>query len=258
MRAAAVMALAALAVLTLAGASACTSGSDFPDPSNPVASIPWPDYELLRYQISDQTGTIQGTLELEVERRDDTYRMRVLFLLTDQAARDETLVTVDAATLRPLRYERLAEDADDRIEVNGVYRVEADGTTVLDARIVENGDVTEQRLMIGDFAFDNDSSAWLWRSLPFAQDFEVTYRSVNVFQRRSQLVSVRVVGTDLVATPAGEFVSWQVAVRPGQERQNLWYERDVPHRLVQWDQQPRRFRLVEVRTQRVPRRATDG
>ena len=242
------MALTGLAILVVA----CAPGTDFPDPSSPVAAIPWPDYELLIYQITDQTEAVQGTLELEVEQLDDTFRMRVLFVLPEQGARDETRITVDAVTLRPLTYERLAEDADDRIEVRGVYSARADGTMDVDARVVENGVVAEERLMVGEFAFDNDTSAWLWRAIPFAQDFEVTYRSVNVFQRRSQLVSVRVVGTDLVATPAGDFISWQIAVRPGQERQNLWYDQEAPHRLVQWDQQPRRFRLLEVRTQRPP------
>ena len=142
------MALAGLAILAVA----CTPGTDFPDPSSPVAAIPWPDYELLIYQITDQTAAVLGTLELEVERLDDTFHMRVLFLLPEQGARDETRITVDAATLRPLTYERLAEDDDDRIEVSGVYSAQADGTMDLDARVVENGDVKEERLMVRAFA----------------------------------------------------------------------------------------------------------
>ncbi len=98
-------------------------------------------------------------------------------------------------------------------------------------------------------AFDNDSSAWLWRSIAFAQDHELTYRSVNVYRGRSQLVQLAVRGQDTLRGPDGDVIVWQVVVTPGVEISRAWYEVAPPHRLIRWDQQPRRFLLREVSTE---------
>ncbi len=248
-----IQSLAAILAALLIGA-ACSSATDFPDPSNPVRSIPWPDYELLRYDITDQTGTALGTVDFEVERDGDEYQFRVLFLLPDGNVRDETFLHVAADTLTPLRYERLATNDDDTIEVNGVYGVDAEGAAIVDGVVIENGDREEERISIGEFAFDTESSAWLWRTIDFRQDYEVSYRSVNIRVGRSQLVRLRVVGQDFLGTPAGDFVSWQVEARPGLDRQNIWYAVDDPHLLVRWDLEPRRYTLREVVTERAAAR----
>ena len=228
-------------------AAACSSGSDFPDPADPVSSMPWPDYELLRYDITDQREVWLGTVDLEIRRVGDVFEMRVLFLLPALQQRDEIFLTVDAATLSPLHYSRLATDSDDRFEAEGTYR-EGDEGPVLESLVTDNGEETSRLVELDDFAFDTDSSAWLWRSVIFELDREFTYRSVNVVEQRTQLVLLRVVGQDLVRVPAGEFLAWQLEVRPGLERQNVWYEVEAPHRLIRWDLEPRRYRLREVVT----------
>ena len=101
-----------------------------------------------------------------------------------------------------------------------------------------------------DFSFDTDSSAWLWRTLPFALDLELSYRNVNVFAQRTQLVGLRVRGQDEIHTPVGDFLAWQLEVRPGVERQTAWFAVDAPHILVRWDLEPRRYLLSEIVTER--------
>ena len=235
--------------LVLIGA-ACSRASEFPDASDPVRSMPWPDYELLRYDILDQTGLTLGTVDFEVDRQGEEYQFRVLFLLTEGNARDETFLHVVAETLAPLRYERLATDDDDRIEVMGVYGTDEDGEAIVDSVVIDNGSREEDRVSIGEFAFDTESSAWLWRSIDLSQDYEVSYRSVNVPASRSQLVRLRVIGQDPIRTPAGTFQTWQVEARPGLNRQTVWYGVDAPHLLVRWDLQPRRYLLREIVTER--------
>ncbi len=225
--------------------AACDPTTNFPDPSDPVANIPWPDYELLRYVVIDQTNRELGAVDFEIAREGDEYHIRVLFVLDDPEGRDEVDLWVAADTLQPLRYERRAVSADQLIEVSGVY---SDGG--VDVVVIEDGEREEERVETGEFAFDNDSSAYLWRSIAFEQDAQVSYRSVNVPQGRSQLVRLRVLGQDLISVPAGEFLSWQVEIRPGLERQNVWYSVDPPHVLVRWDQEPRRFLLREIVTER--------
>ena len=243
------LAVAALVLVAVIGA-ACSPTAEFPEAQSPVANIPWPDYELLRYDISDQTDLVLGTVDFEVERQGDEFQLRVLFVLVEDDVRDEVILRVEAATLKPLRYSRVATDVDTRVEVEGVYGIDENGEGIVDTVVIENGEREERRVETGAFAFDTDSSAWLWRSIPFAQDYTVSYRSVNVPQQRSQLVRLRVVGQDLLPTPAGDFLSWQVEARPGLDRQNIWFSVDAPHFLVRWDLPPRTYLLREVVTER--------
>lgn len=231
-------------------AAACAEGADFPDPSNPVTRIPWPDYELLRYDIIDQTDLKIGTVDFEVERIDDEFRLRVSFLLPDSATEDELILFVEAGTLRPLRYQRLATNPDERVEVSATYGVDAEGRPVADTVVVDGDDREEKRIELDENSFDTDSSAWLWRTLDFQVDLELSYRSVNAFAQRSQLVGLRVRGEDQIRTPAGDFLAWQLEVRPGVERQTAWFTVEPPHRLVRWDLEPRRYLLREIVTER--------
>ena len=171
----------------------------------------------------------------------------ILLLCAATASFSQDDETPHAETLEPLAYSRLAEDPDDRISVEGTYRT-IEGERVLESVVDDKGDVESKRVELAEFAFDTDSSAWLWRSIAFAQDAEVTYNSVNVVEQRMQLVRLLVVGQDLLRVPAGEFLAWQVELRPGLDRQNVWYEVEAPHRLIRWDLEPRRYTLREVVT----------
>jgi len=228
---------------------ACSSPSQFDAPTNPVAQIPWPDYERLTYAILDQTDTNLGTLVLETKREGGEYLLRLRFELDSAGVTDEVEVRVDAETLAPLSYRREAVSAEERITVSGDYSGGGEQGLSVDAVVGERGGRTEERVGAGPFAFDNDSSAWLWRSIDFAPDRELTYRSVNVYRQRSQLVQLAVRGQDTLRGPAGDVVVWQVVVTPGVEISRAWYDIDPPHRLIRWDQQPRRFILREISTE---------
>ncbi len=232
-------------------AAACGSDANFDDPVNPVSQIAWPDFERLHYDMLDQTDTLLGTLVLETQRENDRYRLSLTFDLDtkDGPVSDIVTVWVDADTLQPIRYERQAESAEQALTAEADYEIDSDGRTTVSVRVDDNGDVTEETVDADTFAFDNDSSAWLWRSLAFEQDLELTYRSVNVIQRRSQLVQVAVRGQDTLRGPDNQdFLVWQVVATPGVEISRAWYEVDPPHRLVRWDQQPRRFILTRIET----------
>ncbi len=241
--------LAAGATLAALLLLACSSPSQFDEPSNPVAQIPWPDYERLTYAIFDQTDAELGTLVLETRREGDIYVLRLRFELHGSDVTDEREVRVDARTLTPISSRLDAASADEQISVSGQYGTDAEGGFYVDGIVIENGERTEERIEAGDPAFDNDSSAWLWRSIAFAQDHELTYRSVNVYRGRSQLVQLAVRGQDTLRGPDGDVIVWQVVVTPGVEISRAWYEVEPPHRLIRWDQQPRRFLLREVSTE---------
>ena len=245
---------ATLAVLLLL---ACSSSSQFDEPSNPVAQIPWPDYERLTYAIYDQTDAELGTLVLETRREGDIYVLRLRFELHGSDVTDEREVRVDARTLTPISSRLDAASADELVSVSGQYGTDSEGGFYVDGVVVKIRERTEEpieerteeRIEAGDLAFDNDSSAWLWRSIAFAPDHELTYRSVNVYRGRSQLVQLAVRGQDTLRGPDGDVIVWQVVVTPGVEISRAWYEVEPPHRLIRWDQQPRRFLLREVSTE---------
>ena len=240
--------------------AACGSESNFDDPENPVSQIAWPDFERLHYDILDQTDVKRGTLVLETLRADDAYQLSLRFRLDteDGLVTDDVTVWVDAESLRPIRYERRAEAPDELLRAEADYEVNSEGEISADMSVEridkeeededERSEIINETLEAGVFAFDNDSSAWLWRSLAFAQDLELTYRSVNVVQQRSQLVQVAVRGQDTLRGPEGDVVVWQVVATPGVEISRAWYEIEPPHRLIRWDQQPRRFVLTRIET----------
>lgn len=231
---------------------ACGSDTTFDDPEDPVSQISWPDFERLHYDILDQTDIRRGTLVLETVREDDVYLLSLRFRLDTESGEvvtDDVTVWVDAESLQPIRYERRAESSEKTVTAEAEYRADGDGEVSAHVVLDEDGEITEETVEAGVFAFDNDSSAWLWRSLAFEQDLELTYRSVNVVQRRSQLVQVAVRGQDTLRGPQGDVVVWQVVATPGVEISRAWYEIDPPHRLIRWDQQPRRFVLTKIETE---------
>jgi len=230
---------------------ACSSESSFDDPQDPVSQIPWPDFERLHYDMFDQTDTLLGTLVLETVLQDDVYQLSLMFTLNTEegVVTDEVKVWVDAESLQPVRYARQAESSEESLTAQATYQANADGEISASVTLDDDGEVTEETVEAGLFAFDNDSSAWLWRTVAFEQDLELTYRSVNVVQRRSQLVQVAVRGQDTLRGPEGDVVVWQVIATPGVEISRAWYEIDPPHRLVRWDQQPRRFILTMIETE---------
>lgn len=229
--------------------AACGSETDFDDPEDPVSQVAWLDFERLHYDIFDQTDVKRGTLMLETIRQDDVYQLSLRFRLDTESGEvvtDDVSVWVDAESLQPIRYERRASSSEKTVTAEADYRADSDGAISAYVVLDEDGEVTEETVEAGVFAFDNDSSAWLWRSLAFEQDLELTYRSVNVMQRRSQLVQVAVRGQDTLRGPQGDVVVWQVVATPGVEVSRAWYEIEPPHRLVRWDQQPRRFILTKI------------
>ncbi len=253
--------VAALAVACALLVAACGFESDFDDPESPVSQIPWPDFERLHYDWLDQTDEKLGTVVMETVREDVRYRLSLMFSreTADGPVADLVTVWVDAETMAPVRYERSADAPDESLQAEADYRLNRDGTISADVSVVrtdkEEDDEEKRTKRItetvdaGVYAFDNDSSAWLWRSLAFMQDLVLTYRSVNVVHQRSQLVQVAVRGQDTLRGPDGDVVVWQVVATPGVEVSRAWYEIDPPHRLIRWDQQPRRFVLTRIETE---------
>ena len=176
--------------------------------------------------------------------------MRVQFLLPDTATEDELTLFVDAATLRPLRYQRLATTPGERVEIDATYGVDADGQRFVDSIVLQGDDREERHLELDEHSFDTDSSAWLWRTLAFSSSLG---DQLSLRQRLRAAQPARRPARPRPRRdphPAGDFLAWQLEARPGVERQTVWLTVDAPHILVRWDLERAAYLLREIVTTR--------
>lgn len=193
-----------------------------------VSAIPWASREEAHYRLEDREGNKGGVGVLAVERRGETYRLTLRF--RNDGNSDESEVTVDADSLKPLSLRRVivGEDRTDIVEGNYV-----EAGVLIDAQ--SDGDETKTSLRVPEHSYDNESSLFLWRTLPFAEGFEATYNTIMVNRRERSTVTVTVVGRETVDVPAGTFEAWRVEVRSGDISQVAWYATDSRHHLVKYD-----------------------
>ena len=216
-----------LAALLLA---ACIVEEDSAATRDIVSTIPWPDDERAEYVLLDRdNGEERGRGVLSATRQDGTLELRLRY--SDERDSDESVVLVDALTLKPISVHR--EITSEAVVVTGEY--DSAESIVRITTIDKDGDERPVPLSLEEHYYDNESSLFLWRTIPFEEGYEASYYSVLTNQRGQTLVTVRVVEREEVTVPAGTFQTWRVEIRFGGTRQVVWYA-DTPERaLVQYD-----------------------
>jgi hypothetical protein len=197
-----------------------------------VSTTPWPDHERAEYVLLNRDGERErGRGVLEASREGNTYELNIRF--EGNGNTDESTVTVDAETLKPLTVRRELTGEDD-----ASFEAEYDAVEGV-VRIVETTDGDEReipRRIDKEHYYDNESSLYLWRTIDFREGFEAAYHTVLANQGGVQrVVRLRVVGKEGVTVPAGTFEAWRVEVRSGDRRQIVWYADTPERRLVQYD-----------------------
>lgn len=224
-------------------AAACAGGSQ-PTSEPIVARIPWSGYEEASYVLVDDDGQEVARGVFTIQQEDDRYRLSQRFQST--TATDETVALVGADDLAPIEVERVinGRPGELRFQVNYVGGIAEVIRTTADER-------RSDQLNVPPNAYDMASSLFLWRTIPFAPGYEVTYTNMmTAVQERSRRASVtlRVAGKERVRVPAGTFEAWRVEVRSG-GRDIAWYAVDDGHPLVMYDNGEQTF-LLEALTQR--------
>ena len=204
-----------------------------------VSEIPWPDRERAEYVLLDG-GEEVGRGTLSVTRRGGEFELRLSF--SGQGETDETVVIVDATTLKPrsVRREISSEDKTTAGEYDPVEEV------VEFKEVDEDGNerVVPQRLE--EHYYDNESSLFLWRTVPFEEGYAAKYYTVLVNQGTQRVVALEVVGKEEVTVPAGTYDTWRVEMRSQGTTQIAWYA-DTPERpLVQYNNSRRLFQLTAI------------
>jgi hypothetical protein len=189
---------------------------------------PWQDGEHYFYELVDNDGKSLGEAVLSVEIEGDRIMLWQEFESDD--AEDTTIVTVDSASLKPIASEREIQEPDGDIERIDVEYNE-DG-----ALITRNEDEgTTTGLSVPGYSYDNDTSLFLWRTLPFTTGYEGSYTTIITNHRSRQKVNLRVTGLETITVPAGTFEAWRLEITTSNARQLAWYANTPERQLLRYD-----------------------
>jgi len=244
------IALAEVAASLLLACEATTPSAATSDVVDVVAFV---DGEQLTYELVNVENELQGTGVLTVRTEGSRLVLEQRYESTGgtdgEPSTDVVTVAVDAATLRPFgglrEASRAMNDGSRQHEVyDWVYDVDGDVTGLAYESTID-GERSDGELELREHHYDNETSLWLWRTLPFADDFEASYVSVNPIAGTQQTVTVQTPSIETIEVPAGTFETWRLIVRNGRALRSAWINVEAPHEIVQWDNGDVIFRLTK-------------
>lgn len=209
-----------------------------------VTRIPWPDTERATYRVLDDDGEEVGTLEMSVDPEgDDAYLLGQHFSFPGREFTNDAAAVVGRAELQPRRTTYVIDGPDGVASCSAEY--EGSDVTVLNIR--EDGERTDT-LDVPNIAYDSWSDLFIWRTIDFAQGFEIEYADIVACQAPAppQRLSVKleVTGGEMIDVPAGTFDTWRVEIDAGRD-QKAWFTTDDAHILVRYDNGDQIFELIE-------------
>ena len=209
-----------------------------------VTRIPWPDTERATYRVLDDDGEEVGTLEMSVDPEgDDAYLLGQHFSFPGREFTNDAAAVVGRAELQPRRTTYVIDGPDGVASCSAEY--EGSDVTVLNIR--EDGERTDT-LDVPNIAYDSWSDLFIWRTIDFAQGFEIEYADIVACQAPAppQRLSVKleVTGGEMIDVPAGTFDTWRLEIDAGRD-QKAWFTTDDAHILVRYDNGDQIFELIE-------------
>lgn len=230
--------LAAVAVLL----TGCESE---PLPSNAVVSeIPWAVPETTQYRVLDDEDQDVGTLEMTIEEaRDGRVRLHQYFDFPEAGFVNDATVVAGAEDLAPVSTSFQIQGPEGDLMCGAAY---LDGKVVVE-RVGEDGERTDE-LNVPRAAYDSWSDLFLWRTLPFAEGYDVEYTDVlscTLARSQKQRVGLEVKGLEEVTVPAGTFDAWHLEIASGGGTQDAWYADNEARTLVKYDNDMQTFELTD-------------
>ncbi len=212
--------LALLAVVS----TACSSNSG-PPTSDVAGAIPWPSSESVNYTVKNRKGDELGKIVLAVDASGGSTKLSQLF--DGSNTTDNSSVMVDSRTLKPMSSEREIKTPKDDTRIVATYTEQG--------VLIKQGDDKESGLSVPEHSYDNDSSLFLWRTLPFANEYQGSYITIVTNRRTRQTVHLRVLGKETVNVAGGSFEAWKLQVKAAGVTQLAWYADSGSHQLVRYD-----------------------
>jgi hypothetical protein len=236
-----------LAPLLLAVLVAVACTAEPPPTQDIVDSIPWPDGEELQYRLLESDGGDEvgsGVLYASLSGR--IWELRLEF--EGRESTDESQVTVDFETLKPSISRRKIVTPSRDEEATGEYDTEENVVTITQT---VDGETSSSPRRLEEHYYDNESSLYLWRTIPFAEGYKASYHSVLVNRGNQPVVTLEVVGREEVTVPAGAFDAWKLEIRWESRKQTAWFADDNARTLVKYDNTDTVFELLELPTEEV-------
>jgi len=234
------------APVLLFAASACFSSSVCRDCQDIVTTVPFQAGETNRYQLL-QNDKPKGTFELATVAGGSGRLMLKQLSSDGQGNSDNSQVTVDAATLKPVSGQREVTDSSQRTLLETSYDAIDKGKC--GSGIVVNvkqsvfkpptdatpASVRSNPKCVPDFAYDNDTSLFIWRTITFEKGYTVTYRTVLTNRQQDQIVTLTVKDQTQVTTPAGTFDAWYVEITADESTQQAWIASTPDRRILRYN-----------------------
>jgi hypothetical protein len=187
-----------------------------------VSTIPWAGDESHTYTVKNN-GEVVGRSVLTVDVQGATTVLSQSFR---GETTDESAVTVDSQTLKPQSARREVIARDDDVVVETTYT--ADGA------VIKQGE-RQSGLSVPEHAYDNDTSLFLWRALPYEVGWQGSYITIITNRRSRQKVNLFVVRRETVQLATGEYSAWRLEIKTSNATQTAWYA-DTPRReLLRYD-----------------------
>ena len=139
----------------------------------------------------------------------------------------------DAGSLRPQSVERVINGPQGERRCQAQYV----GSVATVTQRSEKDERTD-RLDVPIGSYDSWSDLFLWRTLAFAQDFEITYSDVlscTLAKPQVMPVALKLMDKETVSVPGGTFQTWRLEIRSGGRTQKAWYSDDQARTLVRYD-----------------------
>ncbi len=196
-------------------------------PTSDVAgSIPWPSSETLNYNVLNKKSNENlGKITLSVDASGSNTKLSQLF--DGNTTKDDLTVTVDSKTLKPISSQREIKNSKDDTKISADYTPQG--------VLIEQGDKKQSGLTVPDHSYDNDTSLFLWRTLPFADGYTANYVTIVTNRRTRQTVHLHVFGKETVNGPAGSFQAWRLQIKAAGVTQTAWYADTPTKQLVRYD-----------------------
>ncbi len=233
-----------LIAVPLALAAGCAATDTCSNCQDIVTAVPWSAPETHTYALT-QHGNDKGTVTLGVEKQEDGFVVRQR-AADDEGNSDESSVTIDGATLKPLQGTRTIIDATERKVAESTYE-DVEKGTCSSGRIVrikqstykppaaDRPDSTRSNPMcVPEHAYDNDSSLFIWRAIKFEKGYTVSYITVLANRRDTQTVTLRVRDQQKLDTGAGQVDVWLVDIDAPSGAQRAWFAASSDHRLLRY------------------------
>jgi len=217
-----------------------------------VETIPWSDVERSEYVWLDHDDpTIEcgsGVLTTDVMGAETELGLHFESLPNDDGEinSDTSTITVDSETLEPFFVSRERVIDGEEESVTGEYDRENEEIRVLEYTGEDDEDPRSiPRSLDEEVFYDNESSLFLWRTIPLEEDLVLTYTAVLVNQGGTQReVTLRVVERESVTVPAGTFEAWRVDIST-EDVDQVAFIADTPERqLVFYDNSVQVFQLT--------------